>query len=79
MINNYSIKLGHYEHERILLNSMQDKLCRYRDFTKQVTQSDRAVNLKDLQDKLNKIQAANTEYFGHRHLPFMMKSFFFQQ
>ena len=34
VINNYSIKLGHYEHERILLNCMQDKLCKYRDFTK---------------------------------------------
>ena len=34
VINNYSSKQGHYEHEGILLNKMQDKLCKYRDFTK---------------------------------------------
>lgn len=41
--------------------------------------SDWIENLKDLKFKLDKVNASNIEFFGHRQLANMMRNYFFEQ
>lgn len=55
------------------------KLASFRERTNAFINSDIAANLKDLTFKLGKIESVNIEYFGHRQISYMMRSFYFQQ
>ena len=79
VIESYNTKIESYSNDLAYLDRMQTKLFCYRDTTSHIVESDRSANLKDLAGKLKRIQESSIEFFGHRQLPYMMKSFFFQQ
>ena len=61
------------------MNEMLSKLIEYRVKTCKVVESDRMENLNDLSKKVDLLKRSSIEFYGYRQLPFMMKSFFFQQ
>lgn len=79
VIKAYNTKIEYNSNDLAYLERMQAKLFRFRGVTTSIVESDRDANLKDLAGKLKRIQESSIEFFGHRQLPYMMKSFFFQQ
>lgn len=61
------------------MHRQTEKLAKFRNKTNAFIDSDISANLKDLTFKLGRIESANIEYFGHRQISYMMKSFYFEQ